>query len=279
MSSTNTPKNNPVLKESLDQKPESTGESLKNLKQLIVDQKLEEAVTKLADIAAKNDNEIPAGTIDEILALLSPKEEQDLKNFLSGHDQKSRLGNLLASLAKEVTGKEPEQQSTSPASRIVAGINKLVGGFTANGKIGEFAKKFGFGGEAGKESSFVQNLFVGFAAKLAEQVIFVAAKNTRIVETALDLRLKSMQETDPIRMKNYADAYKKRVREARNFASFVPPVDPVDALAIMTSPVKKESPGYNKETNTLAIAKDDKKTEPKKEGAPDTEKKVEKATA
>lgn len=271
MSIDQAPKKETIAFESVVNTPESAGEHLKNLKNLIVEQKLAEAIEVLADIASKHKNEIPKETVDAIIALLSPKEEQDLKTFLEGHDQRTQLGNLLGALGKEVTGKTPEQSSASPTARIVKGIGDILGKFTAAGKIGEFAAKFGFGGEAGKESGFLKNLFVGMAAKITEQIAFMAGKNKKILNTALELRLESTNETDPVNIENFKLAYRKRVMEARTFAAFVPPADADEARTILAAAPVKPKEGYDKESNTFA-AKDT-----KKEGTDKAETKPEKA--
>lgn len=273
-----TPNENSAPTEAAKEKPDSTHESLKDLKNLITEKNLQTAVTRLVDIAAQNENVIPQKTIDEIIKLLDPKEEQDLKNFLEGHTEEFRLKNVLNALGKEVTGKALDQKKNAPADKVIGMINGITGKIKLDGKLGSLVSLLGFGGKEGSESGFLQNFLVDTFAKFTEQFAFTFGKNKTMLEVAKQLRMKRLGITGT-NQDSYAKAYDQRVKEAGNkYENLKLPEDLTEAVAINTAPVKKEIPGtFNKETNTVTLAKSEKPEPTKKEGTDKAETKTEKA--
>lgn len=211
----------------------TTVDDLKELKTKVTEEKIQRAIDAVIEVALKNKGEIPKATLDAFQKSLSDDEKKRLAAFLAGDDLRGKLGTLAGALTPDVLA------DASPAARIIGAIGAAVDRMGIGNQLNAMAEKFGFKGGLGDKASFVTNFLIGLSAKVVESLAWsfksIYPKTGGILDTAIALRIRQLgiAKADE---KTFADAYRKRAKEASSYALFVPPVDIDDARAILNPP-------------------------------------------
>lgn len=223
----------PKITDLVDGQKNTTVEDLHTLRNKVTEEKIRKAIDAVIDVALKNKGEIPQQALDAFQKSLNDNEKKTLAAFLAGDDLHGKLGMLAGSLTPDVL------TDASPAARIIGAIGAAVDRMGVGNQLNAFAEKFGFKGGIGDKASFVTNFLIGLSAKVVESLAWsfksIYPKTGGILDTAIALRIRQLGIAKA-EEKTFADAYRKRAKEASSYALFVPPVDIDDALAILNPP-------------------------------------------
>ncbi len=252
MTTRNAAENSPKPTELAEKPGKPTLEALEKLKASVLDSELKKAIDGMIDVGTRNKGDIPQKNIDAFKDGLSESQKKQLAAFMTNEDPAGKLSMLAASTEQNAKN-GAEGVTGSNAEKIVGMIGGVVDKMGIGPKLNEAAKKLGFKGEIGDQSTFVKNMLVGMAAKVFENLAFALKSFNPNIEkmltVSIDLRIfqLGLKGRDA---ETYRAAYLKRAESALNLASFTPPGSLKDAVAIMNPPKKAE---------TLVVKTDEKK--------------------